>query len=226
MKGLRSPIRFWLEGLEGIVLLVLAVVTWPFLRPWLSDLGSHPDEREREWPGDRLLDRIDTCATRAVTVHAPAAKVWPWLPQFGLGRGGFHSYELLERLGGIDVHNVERILPELQSLEPGQEIKLHPKAPGLFVDSIRTDERICWRTYRDEQDLAERDPEVVGSFSLYLVAGSADRCRLLVRTCKQMLRPRSLGARFVAFFLEDPLDLVMEQRMLRTIRRLAQRHPA
>ena len=152
MEGLRSPLRFWLEGLEGVVFLVLAVVSWPLLRPWLNNLGSRPDEREREWPGDRLLESIDSCATRAVTVHAPAARVWPWLPQFGLGRGGFHSYELLERIGGIDVRNLERIVPELQSLEPDQEVKLHPNAPGLFVDSFQPEERICWRTWKDQQD--------------------------------------------------------------------------
>ena len=136
MEGLRSPIRMLLDGLEGSVLLVLAVATWPLTRRWLSDLGARPEEREREWPGDRLLTRIDRRATRAITVRAPVAAVWPWLVQFGLGRGGFHSYELLERLAGIDVRNVERILPRLQSLEIDQEIKLHPSAPGLYVSLL------------------------------------------------------------------------------------------
>lgn len=122
MEGLRSPIRMLLEGVEGAVLLVLAVATWPLSRRFLADLGSRPGQRRREWPDDRLLPKIDVRATRAVTIRAPAEAVWPWLVQFGLGRGGFHSYELLERLGGIDVRNVERILPEVQSLEIGQEV--------------------------------------------------------------------------------------------------------
>ena len=62
-----------------------------------------------------------------------------------------------------------------------------------------------------------------GSFSQYLVQASADSCRFLVRTCKQQRRPRTRGARLIATFVEDPLDLVMEQRMLRTVRRLAER---
>ncbi len=213
-----------LEGLEGTVLLALAVVTWPVSRLFLTDLGARPDEREREWPGDRLLSQIDVRATRAITIRAPVAAVWPWLVQFGLGRGGFHSYELLERLGGIDVRNVERIVPAFQSLEVGQEIKLHPSAPGLFVALLERNQHLCCRTWKDQQDLADRDPELVGSFSLYLVTASADTCRFLVRTCKHERRPPSRGARLVATFLEDPLDLVMEQRMLRTVRRLAQRH--
>jgi hypothetical protein len=215
-----------LEGLEGIVLLVLAVPTWPLSRRILKDLGTRSEEREREWPGDRLLTRVDGSATRAVAIRAPVAEVWPWLIQFGLGRGGFHSYELLERLGGIDVRNVERILPHLQSLEVGEEIVLHPSAPPLHVALLEPGEHLCTRTWRDEQELSDRNPEIAASFSLYLVETSADSCRFLVRTCKQERRPRTWRARFVASFLEDPLDLVMEQRMLRTVRRLAERRGA
>jgi hypothetical protein len=221
MEGLRSPIRMLLEGLEGIALLVLAVATWPLSRLFLTHLGARPDERRREWPGDRLLTTVDVRVIRAITIHAPVAAVWPWLVQFGLGRGGFHSYELLERLGGINVRNVERILPHLQSLEIGQEIKLHPSAPGLFVALLEPNEHLCLRSWKDGQDLTDSDPEIVGSFSLYLVTASADSCRFLVRTCKQERRPRTRRARLIATFLEDPLDLVMEQRMLRTVRRLA-----
>ena len=222
MDRLRSPIRMPLEGIEGIVLLKLAVLTWPLSRRLLTNLGARPTELARTWPGDDLIERIDACATRAVTCRSPAKAVWPWLLQFGLRRGGFHSYELLERLGGIDVRNVERIIPELQTLEVGQEIKLHPKAPGLWVALIEPGRSLCYRTWKDERDLRARDPDLLASFSMYVVAESDDTCRLVVRTCKQVLRRRSFGARMIATLLEDPLDLVMEQRMLRTIRRLSE----
>ena len=39
----------------------------------------------------------DLTATRAVTVCAPAGQVWPWIAQLGQGRGGFYSYDWLER---------------------------------------------------------------------------------------------------------------------------------
>ena len=223
MVGLRTPTRMLLEGAEGVALLVLAVATWPLSRLFLADLGARPDERRHEWPGDRLLTSIDSRATRAISIRAPAGAVWPWIVQFGLDRGGFHSYELLERVGGIDVRNVECILPQLQSLSIGQEIKLHPSAPGLHLALLERNEHLCFRNWKDEQDLAKRDPEITASFSMYLVTASAGSCRLLVRTCKQYRRPRTRGARLIATFLEDPLDLVMEQRMLRTVRRLAKR---
>jgi hypothetical protein len=58
-----SGVRTLLEGLEGTVLLVLAVSTWPLSRFLLSDLGADPDERERERPGDRSIGKIDVQAT-------------------------------------------------------------------------------------------------------------------------------------------------------------------
>jgi hypothetical protein len=36
-------------------------------------------------------------ATRAVTINAPAADVWPWLAQMGYGRGGWYGWNPLER---------------------------------------------------------------------------------------------------------------------------------
>jgi hypothetical protein len=100
---------------------------------------------------------------------------------------------------------------------------LHPTAPGLRVALLSPDEHLCFRTWKDDRDLADRDPEIVASWSLYLAEESADSCRLLLRACKQERRPRTLRARLFTTLLEDPLDLVMEQRMLRTIRRLAER---
>ena len=73
----------------------------------------------REWTSPRRV---------GVLIRASATDVWPWLVQFGLE--GFYSYELLERIGGIHARNIERLLPELQTLVVGQEIKLHPPHPG------------------------------------------------------------------------------------------------
>ena len=226
MEGIRSPLRMVLEGVEGFALLALVVGAWPVARRLLLDLGTTREERTRSWPGDGLLPCVDACATRAITVRAPAHAAWPWLQQFGLRRGGFHAYELLERLGGIDVRNLERVRPELQTLAVGDEILLHPSAPGLWLAMREPGRHLCWRTWRDDDDLAARDPATAASFSLYLVPVSRASCRLLVRTCKHDRRPRDRGARLVARTLEEPLDLVMEQRMLRTLRRLAERGPA
>jgi hypothetical protein len=71
-------------------------------------------------------------ATRAITVHAPAAQVWPWIAQLGQGRGGFYSYDTLENLVGCDIHSADRIVPQWQDLKVGDQVKLHPEV-GLGV---------------------------------------------------------------------------------------------
>jgi hypothetical protein len=55
--------------------------------------------------------------------RAPSA-VWPWLVQMGPGRGGAYTYDWIERRLGVDIHNVDRVVPELQNLEPGDEIAM------------------------------------------------------------------------------------------------------
>ena len=91
-----------------------------------------------------------------------------------------------------------------------------------MVALLEPQEHLCFRTWKDERDLADRDPDLIASWSLYLVKVSADSCRLLLRSCKQVRRRRGRIARLLATCFEEPLDLVMEQRMLRTLRRLAE----
>lgn len=216
----RSSIRFIGEGLEGIALALAVLVSWPASKRWLRDWGSHPEERRRAWPGDELVMPQHTTYTRAVTVHASAPDVWPWLVQFGLGRAGFYSYELLERLAGIPVRNVESVVPEYQELAVGDEILLHPKAPGIRVALLERDAHICFGVVDDPQRPVEK-PDPVRSWSMYIVRRSGRASRLLLRSCIEPPRDRRLSKR-LADLIEVPIDFVMEQRMLRTIKRLAE----
>jgi hypothetical protein len=67
-------------------------------------------------PGDKLLPRAHFVATRAVSIAAPPADVWPWLVQTGYRRAGFYSYDWLDSLGR---RSSTRILPEFQTLSVG-----------------------------------------------------------------------------------------------------------
>lgn len=69
--------------------------TWPLSRRWLKHWGSHLQEREQTWPGDHFVSPNHETYTRAIDIRAPAEVVWRWIVQFGLGRAGFYSYELL-----------------------------------------------------------------------------------------------------------------------------------
>lgn len=214
----RSTARFVAESLEGLLLMPLVTVAWPFARRLLEDWGSEPDERNRAWPGDTLTEDPEVVFTRAVTVRAEVDAVWPWLVQFGLDRAGFYSYELLERLAGIPVRNVESVMTEHQDIAVGDGVKLHPKAPPIPVAIVEPGRSLCFGG--DPGGEFERtDPR--RSWCMYLESAGEGACRLILRTCIEPPRNRSLGKR-VTLAVEEPIDFVMEQRMLRSIRRLAE----
>jgi hypothetical protein len=67
------------------------------LRPWYLRWGATDDELRKTWPGDELVEHPGHC-TRAITIHASATSIWPWILQIGQDRGGFYSYTWLENL--------------------------------------------------------------------------------------------------------------------------------
>jgi hypothetical protein len=66
---------------------------WPLVvRPWYLQWGATEEEAAMPLPGDELVPFPRVQSTRAVTIHAPAEVVWPWLVQFGKGaERGDHS---------------------------------------------------------------------------------------------------------------------------------------
>jgi hypothetical protein len=77
-------------------------------------------------PGDELIADANVTATRAITIRRSPEIVWPWIAQLGQGRGGFYSYDNLENRLGFDIHSADRIIPEWQQLEVGDEVRLAP----------------------------------------------------------------------------------------------------
>jgi hypothetical protein len=111
---------------------VLAVVSAYMLavRPWQARWGATGAELTQALPGDLLVARPREQTTRAITIEAPAATVWPWLVQMGQGRGGLYSYEMLENLLGCDIHNADRIVPEWQDTAVGDRVRIYPEGSG------------------------------------------------------------------------------------------------
>jgi hypothetical protein len=219
VTSFRSPGRFLTETVEGIVLFFALVTTWPIVGRWLRDWGSTPEERARCWPGDDLTEDPVDVFTRGVSVNAGPQAVWPWLVQFGLGRAGFYSYEFLERVAGIPVRNVEQILPEHQVLRVGDEIRLHPDAPGIPVGKIDPGRCLCFGSPADPDDTDAPDPR--RSWSLYVEPRESGGSRLVLRSCIEAPRSPTLAKR-IGLAAEVPVDFLMEQRMLRTIKRLVE----
>ena len=77
------------------------------LRPWFLGWGVTRAELSKSLPGDTLVSQANSTATRAITIHAPPQRVWPWIVQIGQERGGFYSYTWIENLLGCGIVNAE-----------------------------------------------------------------------------------------------------------------------
>ena len=171
------------------------------VRPWMLAWGSTAEERARTLPGDEFAPGAAGRSTRAVTIEAPAASVWPWVAQLGQDRGGFYSYSWLENLAGCRMTNADRIHPEWQHRAVGDTVLLHP-ANGLKVTRFEPGRVLAlegWGAFVVEPD----DP---------------GRTRLVARAHSQ----RGLAARIMTLLIEVP-HFVMERRMLLGIKERAER---
>jgi proline iminopeptidase len=84
--------------------------------------GIDPTEKAKVLPGDDLVPGAEAIDTRGVDIAAPPEQVWPWLVQMGYGRAGWYSYDELD----TNQPSVERIVPELQTLDIGDVVPTHP----------------------------------------------------------------------------------------------------
>jgi hypothetical protein len=77
-----------------------------------------------------LIQKPIGSLTHAITVHATAEAIWPWLAQMGAGRAGWYSYDAIDN-GGKP--SAERIVPELQTVEVGYLFPWLPHAVEGFI---------------------------------------------------------------------------------------------
>jgi hypothetical protein len=128
--------------LTFIVLAVLAVAYFVWIRPWQLRWGATDEEVRRPMPGDGLVSSPSFDATRAVTVQAPPRSIYPWIVQMGMTRAGWYSYDLLDNLGRP---SARRLIPELQQIYAGQIIPMSPDGKyGVYVKEFRENEWILW----------------------------------------------------------------------------------
>jgi hypothetical protein len=97
--------------------------------------GATDEEFDASLAGDDLIATPDLIATRAITIHASADRVWPWIAQLGQGRGGFYTYDWLENLLGLDMHSADRVVPEWQDIQVGDQVRLAADV-GLTVTVV------------------------------------------------------------------------------------------
>jgi hypothetical protein len=183
-------------------------------RRYLS-YGSTAGERAATLPGDELMADADITATRAISVDAAVAAVWPWIAQLGQGRGGFYSYDCLENLVGCDMHSADRVVPDWQSTAVGDDVRLHPDV-ALRVAVVRPGTALV---LRGGIPMGRVAPPYDFTWAFALGAQADGTARLVVRE-------RYEYTRWWSAVLVEPVQLisfVMSRRMLRGIKRRAER---
>jgi hypothetical protein len=185
------------------------------LRPWLLRWGASPDEASQPLPGDGLIPHPILETTRAITIHAAAADIWPWLVQIGQGRGGFYSYDALENLLGMDIHNAGRILPEYQALKIGDVVPFWQGA-GVKVIALEPERCLALAGRLNEGEATgcgQPQAAVGGSWVFALQKKDSRTTRLVVRSRVASFPPYWLSLLFMRLLLE-PAHFIMERRML------------
>src|SRR6476469_694281 len=183
------------------------------LRPWMYTSGAVDDEITAVLPGDELVAAHTPRTTRAVTIDAPIAAVWPWLAQIGEDRGGFYSHPVLERAVGAHIHNANTIHPEWQDVRVGDTVWLgrrYGDAARQVVAAVVPGSHLVLMSPDDFERVQQGDKASgVWGFHLRRIDGWT---RLIARG--------SGGAVGHAAF--DVAHFVMEQKMMRGIRDRAQ----
>ena len=193
-------------GRRAAAALLLLAALYPLLRRPILTWGATAAEAASRLPGDELLEDADGVSTRAITIHAPAERVWPWLAQLGPSpRGGAYTYDWIENLLGLDMHSVDRILPEFQHPEVGDTIGFG--ANQMRLERVEPERVLAWRS---------ADGNWVWTFVLEERGGAT---RLISRN---RFRLPTLAARLGMIPME-PASLVMERKMLHGIKQRAER---
>jgi len=184
-----------------------AAVYLRFLRGWHMNWGATAEEASGGGPGDELMPHPDIVATRVVEIDAPPSAIWPWLVQMGPGRGGAYTYAWIERRLGIDIHNAEHIVPELQNLKVGDEIAM--PSYTMRVERLDTQQAMVIRSSNHAW---------VWSFELRPTNGHT---RLISRNRFDTSRLTTKDR--LAYPIIEPGSWVMERKMLLTIKQRAER---
>ncbi len=191
--------------LAAVILLAFAGVFYSVYRPWQLTWGATADEVARPMVGDELVETPTFNATRAVTINAPAERIWPWIVQMGYKKAGFYSWDILDNDG---VPSAERILPEYQNLKIGDWMPLSDDTDAEVV-ALEPNKNLLL--------VFESNGMATWAWGLYDVGG--ERTRLVTR-----LRWTAPGV--VSQFTLDAFEIIMMRKCLLGIKARAEANTA
>jgi hypothetical protein len=188
-----------------------ATLLWPWHRHW----GTTPAERAMALPGDPFMRQPAFELMHGVSIDAPPEHVWRWLVQLGQDRGGFYSYDWLERLFGADIRNVDELRPEWQHRAAGDFVRAAQRG---YLGGLLGQE-LGWY-------VAEVEPNrtlVLHGWGTFVLQGTdGGGTRLLIRSTFGNRR-FPVWAAAISFTTFELPHFIMERRMLLGIKQRAER---
>lgn len=134
--------------------LLTTAAVFSLLHRYGKHSGTTWAEYRQPLPGDDLVPHPELQITNAITIHAPAEKIWPWLVQLGYYRGGWFTdstwkdwdylpdkvmrYFVREEAeksgyGPRDTPTATQVVAEFQNLKVGDLVLDGPPGTGYFT---------------------------------------------------------------------------------------------
>ncbi|TAK71820.1 MAG: hypothetical protein EPO11_10870 [Gammaproteobacteria bacterium] len=170
-----------------------------FLKPIITTWGASKEEVSMRMVGDDK--NLTITSTRAISINASKSDVWKWLIQLGADRGGFYSYDFIEKAMGYKTRHQDLIKPEFKKIETGD----------LVRGSIDEKSSIIPYNFRVLYVKPE-ETFVLDKWGIFLLKEINSRqTRLIIRTQEA-----------VANYIMIPFHFIMERRTLMGIKARAE----
>jgi len=209
----------------------LALLGYGLWHPHLLSSGAARSEKEMSLPGDALVPNANHSATYAITINAPAEKIWPWLVQMGDGRASWYAWspvyvypEFRDRVSPFHLDPRWQTLKVGDILLDGDVLDTCSEDRGAWrVREIQERRAIVYFSARDLVEGREFDPAgprpkgiyAVTSWTFYISEVDAAHSRLLIRVRAEVGPPLLVP---IAHLVFGNYDRVWERTILEGVK--------
>ena len=211
----------------GRAVVVMAAVGYTALQILGRRGGATGHERRITLAGDDVVPAPQMVTDHAITIAAPAQRVWPWLTQMGWHLGGYYTPAWIDRLlFPQNWPSLDHLDPALlRRLEVGDEIPDgEPGTAAYVVHQVQAPHVLVLRstTHVPPGWDVKYGAALSWTWTFFLADQSDGRCRVHVRV-RGRLSPWWFTALYQAAVV--PADAIMATGMLRGLRRRVETDP-